>query len=99
MYRLAKTFEESGEFEQAKKIYEDIYQAQPWNITFIEALNNIYLLLKKYDKSIELMTKKIESEPANINLYALLGNTYYQKLIKHGMTVLMLQIKALFRIE
>lgn len=79
MYRLAKTFEESGEFEQAQKIYEDIYQAQPWNITFIEALNNIYLLLKEYDKSIELMTKKIESEPANINLYALLGNTYYTK--------------------
>ncbi len=79
MYRLAKTFEESGEFEQAKKIYEDIYKAQPWNITFIEALNNIYLLLKEYDKSIELMTEKIKSEPANINFYGLLGNTYYIK--------------------
>lgn len=77
MHRLAKTLEQSGEFEQAKKIYEEIYQAQPWNTTYIESLNNIYILLKEYDKSVGLLTKKIETEPGNINLYGLLGDTYY----------------------
>ncbi len=79
MYRLAKTFEESGQFEQAKNIYEDIYKAQPFNTTFLDALNNIYILLKEYDKSIELMTKNIEASPGNANYYGLLGNTYYTK--------------------
>lgn len=77
MYRLAKTFEQSGEFEKAKKIYEDIYEAQPWNVTFLESLNNIYTVLKEYDKSIDLLKGKIESDPANVNYYGLLGNTYY----------------------
>lgn len=79
MYRLAKTFEQSGQFEQAKNIYENIYKAQPYNTTFLEALNNIYIILKDYDKSIDLMTKNIQSSPGNVNYYGLLGNTYYTK--------------------
>lgn len=77
MHRLAKTFEQSGEYEQAEKIYEDLYKAQPWNTSFLESLNNVYIALKKYEKSIELLNEKIKSEPANVNLYGILGDTYY----------------------
>lgn len=79
MFRLAQTFEQSGEFEQAKNIYEDLYKSQPNNPTFLEALNNIYLLLKDYDNSIQLMSNIISSSPNNVNYYGMLGNTYYTK--------------------
>lgn len=79
MFRLAQTFEQSGEFEQAKSIYEDLFKSQPNNPTYLEALNNIYILLKDYDKSIQLLTNIVSSKPQNVNYYGMLGNTYYTK--------------------
>lgn len=79
LYRLGKTFEQSGDFEKSKEIYEQIHEIQPWNTTYLESLNEVYIKLKEYDKSISLLEKQIEENPANVNLYGILGNTYYTK--------------------
>lgn len=79
MYRLGKTFEQSGDFEKAKEIYQQIHEIQPWNTTYLQSLNEVYIKLKEYDKSISLLENQIEESPANVNLYGILGNTFYTK--------------------
>jgi len=79
MFRLAKSFEQSGQYEEAKTIYKNIYSQQPWNHSYLEALNNIYIQLKEYDESIDLISGDIKSNPENISLYGMLGSTYYTK--------------------
>lgn len=79
MFRLAKTFEQSGQYEEAKNIYKNIYELQPWNHSYLEALNNMHIQLKEYDESIKLIKENIKSQPENISFYGMLGNTYYTK--------------------
>ncbi len=79
MFRLAKSFEQSGQYEEAKTIYKNIYSQQPWNHSYLEALNNIYIQLKEYDESIDLISADIKKNPENISLYGMLGSTYYTK--------------------
>ena len=76
-YRLAKIYEQNGEAEKAKQIYLDLYSAQPWNQTYLTDLNNIYISQKDYQSSIELLSKKIQSAPKDLNSYGLLGSTFY----------------------
>ena len=78
-FMLAQNFEQAGEFEKAKQIFEELYQQQPSNFQFFDALNRVYLQLKEYDKSLQIIEKKINSNQADINLYGLLGKTYYLK--------------------
>lgn len=79
MFRLAKSFEQSGQYEEAKTIYKNIYNQQPWNHSYLEALNNIFIQLKEYDESIDLISGNIKLNPENIGLYGILGSTYYTK--------------------
>ncbi len=76
-YMLGQNYEQAGELEKAKSIYEDLYKKQPNNYQIFDALNRIYILLKAYDSSIQLINDQIKSSPANINLYGMLGTTYY----------------------
>lgn len=76
-YMLAQNYEQAGEFQKAKEIYEELYQRQPENFQFFDALNRVYIQLKEYDKSISIIGQKINSNPEDINLYGLLGKTHY----------------------
>jgi tetratricopeptide (TPR) repeat protein len=78
-FMLAQSFEQSGDFERAKEIYEELYNNQPDNYTFFDALNRTYTQLKDYDSSIKLIEGKIKSSEPNVNLYGLLGSSYYLK--------------------
>lgn len=73
---LAKRYEQSGDLEKAKKIYNDIIKEQPWNFEIVKSLNDIFLKLKEYDNSIILIEEKIKLNPTDPNLYGLLGSTY-----------------------
>jgi len=76
-FLLARNYEQAGELKKACEIYEDVFSKQPQNPQFFSALNNIYVLLKDYPKSINLLTKRIEQYPDDITLFGLLGVTYY----------------------
>ncbi len=78
-YMLGQNYEQAGELEKARGIYEDLYKKQPNNYQIFDALNRIYVLQKAYDSSIQLITNQIKSSPSNINLYGMLGTTYYLK--------------------
>jgi tetratricopeptide (TPR) repeat protein len=76
-YRLAQTFESSGQLKRAKQLYEELYKNKPYNNDYLNSLNNIYLKLKEYDKSVALLKKMISKRPYDVNLYGMLGATYF----------------------
>jgi tetratricopeptide (TPR) repeat protein len=75
--RLAQTYEQSGQLEKAENIYREIYELQSWNFTYLNALNKVLVNQKKYNESISLLESQIKATPADINLYGILGSTYY----------------------
>ncbi len=74
---LARNYESAGKLDKAEKIYSELFKIQPNNRKYLTALNNIYLKLKKYGSSISLLKKEINRKPNDIDLYGLLGTTYY----------------------
>lgn len=76
---LAQSFEQAGDFDKAIDLYEEIFSIQPHNYQVFESLNRVYLQAKKYDKSIKLIESKIKANASDVNLYGLLGSTYYLK--------------------
>jgi tetratricopeptide (TPR) repeat protein len=75
-FMLAQSYEQAGQLDKAKSIYESLYAQQPSNENLFQALNDIYLKLKDYNSSVQLLELKIKDQP-DINLYGLLGSTYY----------------------
>ena len=67
----------AGEFEKAKEIFVRLIQSDPKNYRYFNSLNNIYLQLKDYDASLNLIKERIKYFNRDISLYGMLGNTYY----------------------
>lgn len=76
-FLLAQNFEQAGELEKAKTLYEEIYKSQPDNQVFFQCLNRVYVTLKSYQKSISLIESEMTFYPADISLFGLLGSSYY----------------------
>lgn len=76
-FTLAQSYENSGNLEKASKIYEELYQLEPQNNLYFESLNRTYVQLKNYAASVNLIEREITRKPNDINLYGLLGSTYY----------------------
>ncbi|MFC2084502.1 tetratricopeptide repeat protein [Bacteroidota bacterium] len=76
-YRLARNYEQRGDYEKAKTIYEEIVQNQPTNHIYIRRLNSLYLKLKEYEQSINFLESLISNNPDELNFHGLLGSTYY----------------------
>ncbi len=76
-YRLAQSYERSGNYEKAGSIYRELLKTQPWNFQYLQGLNNIFIIQKKYDESISLLNERIKANNRDLNSYGLLGSTYY----------------------
>lgn len=77
LFRLAQGYEFAGQYEKAEPIYRNLFEQQNWNFTYFEALNKIIIKQKKYSESIELLQNRIKQTPQDINLYGMLGSTYF----------------------
>ncbi len=75
--RLAQGYEQAGQLSKAEEIYKQLCNIQQWNGQLTELLNRVYISQKKYSESIELLTNRIKQVPTDLNLYGLLGSTYY----------------------
>jgi tetratricopeptide (TPR) repeat protein len=78
-FMLGTSFEQSGEYEKARQIFEELYNGNPANYQYFDALNRVYLQLKDYDNSINIIEDRIKKNEKDINLYGMLGKTYYIK--------------------
>jgi tetratricopeptide (TPR) repeat protein len=78
-YILGQSYEQAGDFERAKQIYEEIFKKMPANHQFFDALNRVYIQLKEYDNSIKIIEDRLKINDADVNLHGMLGKTYYLK--------------------
>ncbi|MGE5682575.1 MAG: tetratricopeptide repeat protein [Bacillota bacterium] len=78
-FRLGQSYEQAGDFQKAKSVYESVFKQQPDNFQFFDALNRVYIQLKDYDASISIIQQRLKSVPQDINMYGLLGSSYYLK--------------------
>ena len=76
-FMLAQSYEQRGDLNKAVEIIETLNKKDPTNIQYFNKLNALYLQLKKYDESVLLINSRILLTPQDINLYGLLGATYY----------------------
>jgi len=76
-FMLAQSFEQAGEFQKAMEILEELIKRQPDNYQFFDALNRMYINLKKYDKSAVLIEQRLNKNPHDLNLWGMLGSTYH----------------------
>jgi len=75
--RLAESYENAGDLKKAAELYEELVLLDPSNNLYFESLNRIYVQLKNYSASINLLESAISQKPKDVNLYGLLGSTYY----------------------
>jgi tetratricopeptide (TPR) repeat protein len=76
-FKLAESYENSGDLKSAVKLYEELVQTDTTNTICFESLNRVYVQLKNYAASVNLVESEIIKRPKDVNLYGLLGSTYY----------------------
>lgn len=75
--RLAQGFEESGEWERAATLYEDLNTLEPNNYLFFDGLQRSYTQIKEYGKAINVIRRWLILQPRDINMMTTLGGLYY----------------------
>ncbi len=78
-FRLAESYEQSGDFETAVKIYESLYAKDSSSMIIFECLRRDYLQLKRYDNAVSLLQYVIHKMPDNISLLSELASVYMLK--------------------
>jgi cellulose synthase operon protein C len=77
-FKLAESYEKAGKFEEAVRLYEQLYASQPGNHVYFEGLHRVYLKLKRYDQAISLLQKRLATSLNDVNLRGMLGSVYYK---------------------
>jgi tetratricopeptide (TPR) repeat protein len=77
-FRLAESYEQGGDFENAAKLYKELLTADPNNYPFFDGLRRSYIQLKRYDDAISAIHQRLESNRNDLNLLCLLGSALYQ---------------------
>jgi tetratricopeptide (TPR) repeat protein len=74
--KLAQNYEQSGDWQKAIPLYEELYQKENTNIIFFDALRRGYIFVKRYSDAILLVKKRLEQYPNDVSLCAHLGSIY-----------------------
>ena len=77
LYLLGQSYMRGAQYKNAKDIFENIYKQRPGNYQYFQSLNQSYLQLKMYKSSLNLINQRLVNTPNDINLYGMLGSTYY----------------------
>jgi tetratricopeptide (TPR) repeat protein len=75
---LAQSYERAGDFDNASKIYETLYEADPRNMNYINALYRVYTQTKNYAALVNVLEKRIKDVPHDVSSYGMLGSTYHR---------------------
>lgn len=76
-FSLAQSYEQIGDYNSAVKLYEELYQSDPANSLYINALYRIYTQLKNYAALVNILDERIKQKPDDVEAYGMLGSTYY----------------------
>jgi tetratricopeptide (TPR) repeat protein len=76
-FSLAQSYEQIGDYNSAVKLYEELYQSDPANSMYINALYRIYTQLKNYAALVNILDERIKQKPDDVEAFGMLGSTYY----------------------
>lgn len=77
-FRLAQGLEQAGEYDRAAALYEGLLQGDPGNVVLLDAVERMWMQLKRYDQAIGLLRTRLLRAPADANLHAQLGSVLYR---------------------
>jgi tetratricopeptide (TPR) repeat protein len=77
--RLAQSYEKSGDFESALRVYNELFASDSGNFTLIESLKRCHLKLKQHDQVIALIEHGLRLNPRDLGALAQLGNVWFLK--------------------
>jgi cellulose synthase operon protein C len=77
-FRLAQSYEQGADFENAAKLYRELYTLDQSNYVVFDGLRRSLQQLKRYDEAIGLIRQRLALTPKDINLLCLLGGALYQ---------------------
>ncbi|MER3522799.1 MAG: hypothetical protein C4326_01690 [Ignavibacteria bacterium] len=77
-FRLAQSYEQGGDFENALTLYRELYAREPSNYMYFDGLRRSLLQLKRYDEAAGLIRHRLGMYPNDANLFCLLGGALYQ---------------------
>ena len=76
--RLAQSFEQSGDWERAVAVYEELNKRDPANYLFFDGLRRVYTQMKKYDEAITLVQQRIKIQPKDPLLVSIMAGLFYE---------------------
>lgn len=74
--RTAQYYEQIQDWENAVKLYEDLYKADSINIVFFDGLLRGYDQLKRYDDAVRIINTQLRYRQKDIGLLSQLGKMY-----------------------
>lgn len=77
MLQLGQSLEQNGDWEQASKVYEDLFRRDSSNYVYFDALRRSYGQLKEYRKAIAMVERRLRVNPGEAFLRAQLGGLMY----------------------
>ncbi len=77
--RLAQSYEKSGDYESALRVWSELFTADSGNFTLLESLKRCHLKLKHHDEVISLIEYGLRLNPGDIGSRAQLGNVWLLK--------------------
>ena len=77
-FRLAQSYEQAGNFEDAATLYKELLAKDQSNFVYVDALRRVYMQLKRYDDAIILLKNRLAAAPGDANTRAVLGGVYYK---------------------
>lgn len=77
-FRLAQSYEQGGDLENAVKLYQQLYSSDSSNYVYFESVRRTLQQLKRYDEAAQLIQRRLGSSPDDVNLRAMLGSVYYK---------------------
>ena len=76
-FALAQSYEQIGEYDSAAKLYEELYESNPTNSEYVNALYRVYTQTKNYAALVNILDIRLSQNPDDIEAYGMLGSTYY----------------------
>ena len=77
-FRLAQGLEQAGEYERAAALYEGLLAGDSANVVLLDAVERMWIQLKRYDQTIALLRSRLARAPGDASLHATLGSVLYR---------------------
>ncbi len=78
-FRLAQTYEQAGNIENALRFYSDLHAYRPSNAGYFDGMRRCLTALKRYDEVIALITQRMDAGLREPSLLVQRGSAWHRK--------------------